>query len=64
MGWFKKGEYNFEVFKDKKKEWRFRMVAPNGETILTSEGYKNMNDLEDTIAVIIKFAKDARVKYI
>ena len=64
MSWFKKGEYNFEVFRDKKKEFRFRMVAPNGETILTSEGYKNMNDLEDTIAVIIKFAKDARVKYI
>jgi len=64
MSWFKKGEYNFEVFRDKKKEFRFRMVAPNGETILTSESYKNMNDLEDTIAVIIKFAKDARVKYI
>jgi uncharacterized protein YegP (UPF0339 family) len=29
----------FEVFKDSKGEFRFRLKAPNGEIIATSEGY-------------------------
>jgi uncharacterized protein YegP (UPF0339 family) len=28
------------IFKDKAKEWRFRIVAGNGEIIASSEGYK------------------------
>lgn len=32
-------EPKFEVFKDAKGEYRFRLVAPNGETIAVSEGY-------------------------
>jgi uncharacterized protein YegP (UPF0339 family) len=31
----------FEVFKDKKGEFRFRLKAANGEIILASEGYKD-----------------------
>lgn len=31
----------FEVYKDKAGEHRFRLKAGNGETILTSEGYKD-----------------------
>ena len=31
--------YKFEVFKDKAGEFRFRFKAPNGETMLASEGY-------------------------
>ncbi|KKA43415.1 YegP family protein [Salinivibrio sp. KP-1] len=30
----------FEIFKDKTQEYRFRLKAGNGETILASEGYK------------------------
>ena len=30
----------FEVYKDKKGEFRFRLKASNGQTILASEGYK------------------------
>ena len=30
----------FEVFKDKKGEFRFRLKAANGETIATGESYK------------------------
>jgi uncharacterized protein len=30
----------FEIFKDKKGEFRFRLKASNGEIILASEGYK------------------------
>ena len=31
----------FEVYKDKKGEFRFRLKAGNGQTILASEGYKS-----------------------
>ena len=30
----------FEVYKDTKNEWRFRLIAGNGEIIAVSEGYK------------------------
>ena len=30
----------FEIFKDKKGEFRFRLVAANGQVIATSQGYK------------------------
>ena len=32
--------YKFEVYKDKKGEFRFRFKAPNGESMFGSEGYK------------------------
>jgi len=32
-------EPKFEVFKDARGEYRFRLVAPNGEIIAVSEGY-------------------------
>lgn len=30
----------FEVFRDKKREFRFRLIAKNGRIICQSEGYK------------------------
>ena len=30
----------FEIYKDKKGEFRFRLKAGNGQIILASEGYK------------------------
>lgn len=40
----------FELYKDKKGEFRFRLKAGNGEIILASEGYKDrsgaMNGIE------------------
>ena len=40
----------FEVYKDKAGEFRFRLKASNGQTILSSEGYKSksscMNGIE------------------
>lgn len=33
--------YKFELYKDAKAEFRWRLVAPNGQTIATGgEGYK------------------------
>jgi uncharacterized protein YegP (UPF0339 family) len=34
-------EGTFEVYQDSKGEHRFRLVAPNGENILSSEGYSS-----------------------
>lgn len=31
----------FEIYKDKKGEFRFRLKSGNGETILASEGYQD-----------------------
>jgi len=43
-------EPKFEVYKDAKGEYRFRLIAPNGETIAVSEGYTSkagcMNGIE------------------
>ena len=32
--------YKFEVYKDKKGEYRFRFRAPNGQLMFSGEGYK------------------------
>jgi len=61
MGYFNKEKYKFEVYKDTKKELRFRMKAPNGEIILVSEGYKNLDGLKDTLEVIKKFSNKAEI---
>jgi len=43
-------EPKFEVYKDSKEEYRFRLKAPNGEVIAVSEGYTTkancMNGIE------------------
>ena len=56
-----KSEYKFEVFKGKKKETHFRFVAPNGEIMAASEGYKNHNDCLDSIDSIQRNAPDAKI---
>ncbi len=39
----------FELFKDKKGEFRFRLKAGNGEIVLASEGYKDRSGAENGI---------------
>lgn len=34
----------FEVFQDDAGEWRWRLVAANGEPLATSEGYTQKGD--------------------
>ncbi|HVK14595.1 MAG TPA: DUF1508 domain-containing protein [Gemmataceae bacterium] len=52
----------FEVYEDKKKEYRFRIVATNGQTIGASgDGYKAKADAEKAIETIKKGAKSAEV---
>jgi uncharacterized protein YegP (UPF0339 family) len=51
----------FEIFSDKKGEYRFRLKAPNGEIILQSEGYESKQACRDTISMLPKYAKDADI---
>ncbi len=43
----------FELYLDKKNEYRFRLLAKNGENILASEGYKTMASAKKGIASVV-----------
>lgn len=51
----------FEVYTDKKGEFRFRLKAKNGQIIATGEGYKAKASCKNGIASIKKNAVDAKV---
>lgn len=42
----------FELYKDKAGEFRFRLKAGNGQTILASEGYKQRASAENGISSV------------
>jgi len=48
----------FEVYKDKAGEFRFRLKAGNGETVLTSEGYTSKSSAMNGIESVKKNAGD------
>lgn len=48
----------FEVYTDKKGEFRFRLKASNGQTVLVGEGYKAKKSCDDGIASVQKNAAD------
>jgi uncharacterized protein YegP (UPF0339 family) len=51
----------FEVYKDKKGEFRFRLKASNGETIATGESYPAKTGVMKGIKSIQKSAPDAAI---
>ena len=51
----------FEIFKDEKGEYRFRLKARNGEIIAQSEGYTRKEKAQQGIESVIKNAKDAKI---
>ena len=51
----------FEIYTDKKGEFRFRLKAKNGQIIATGEGYKAKASCKNGIASIKKNAVDAKV---
>ena len=53
--------YKFEVYKDKKGEFRFRFKAPNGENMFASQGYKQRKSATNAIESIKKNAPNAEV---
>ena len=53
--------YKFEVYKDKKGEYRFRFRAANGRNVFSGEGYKQRQSALKTIASIKKNVPNAEV---
>lgn len=53
----------FEVYRDRIREYRWRLRAGNGEPIADSaEGYKDRRDCRRAISLIQMEARDARVE--
>lgn len=48
----------FEVYLDAKEEFRFRLKAGNGQTILASEGYKSKSSCMNGIESVQKNSQD------
>ena len=53
----------FEVFKDRKGQWRFRLRARNGKIIASSEGYISRRNAILGIKSIQECAPDAIILY-
>jgi uncharacterized protein YegP (UPF0339 family) len=53
----------FEIYRDQgeNREFRWRLVAPNGEIIASGEGYTTRQKCEDGIKDIKKYAPIAQV---
>ena len=51
----------FEIYKDKRGEFRFRLKARNGEIILTGEGYASKDGCKNGIESIRKNAVDSEI---
>lgn len=49
----------FELYRDKRGEYRFRLKAGNGQVIATSEGYTTKRACQNGIASVRKHAPDA-----
>ena len=49
----------FEVFKDKSGDWRFNLVAPNGEVIASSEGYTSKDNCLKGVESVKRWATEA-----
>ena len=60
-GYVKQKCPKFEVYMDKKGEYRFRLKATNGQIIATGEGYKELKSCKNGISSIKKNAPDAKI---
>ena len=52
----------FEIYTDKKGEFRFRLKATNGQIIATSEGYKAMAGCKNGIDSVRKNAAEGKIE--
>ncbi len=53
----------FELYKDTKGEFRWRLIAPNGQTIATSgESYKTKDSAKNGIESVKKNAPTAKIE--
>ena len=61
-GFEKLSNPKFEVYTDKKGEFRFRLRARNGQNIAASEGYTTMKACQNGIESVRKNAADAKIE--
>jgi uncharacterized protein YegP (UPF0339 family) len=52
----------FEIYKDKKGEFRFRLKAGNGQIILASEGYTDKTGCKNGIKSVVTNAPEAAIE--
>lgn len=52
----------FQVYQDKAGEFRFRLLARNGQNIVASEGYTRLDSCRNGIESVRKNAPDAAVE--
>ena len=57
----KAGNGEFEIYKDKAGEFRFRLKAKNGEIIAASEGYVKKDSCKKGIASVRKNSENSPV---
>jgi len=62
LGLRKKQEPHFEIFKDKEGKFRFRLKAPNGEIIASSESYETKRECLKGIESVKTHALDATTR--
>ena len=60
-GFEKASNPKFELYNDKKGEFRFRLKAGNGDIILASEGYVSKDGCKNGIASVRKNAADSTI---
>lgn len=53
--------YKFEIYKDKREEFRVRFRAPNGEKMFATEGYSSKASAKAVIKSIIKNSPKAAI---
>lgn len=53
-----KGEVRYEIFRDRKGEFRFRVIAANGYIIAGSEGYKDKRSAVKTARLLATAASN------
>ena len=61
-GFKKEKNPKFEIYADKKGEFRFRLKARNGQIIGTGEGYKKMAGCTNGIDSVRKNAADGKIE--
>jgi len=52
----------FELYKDARGEFRWRLVAPNGQTIASGEGYKSKDGAKNGIDSVKKNEPKAKIE--
>ena len=54
----------FEIFKDEDGKYRFRLRAPDGEVLCTSDPYTTKEDCEDRIGLVRTHAPSATIQLV